>query len=77
MAEEKVKPLDPAKHTSAFNAPPTEVAALTEATAAVERYCYWNGQNYRDGQTICDANQIRWRCSTFGSPRWEYAGNCP
>jgi hypothetical protein len=71
---EKVGAIDPTKHTSAVNMegiPPTRTDV-----------CYWNGQAYPPGATIC-ANGLQMRCETLSTPpgapviaHWRHEGRC-
>jgi hypothetical protein len=61
-----VSPVDPTKRTSAINSP----KGASEPSPVV---CYWNGNRYSVGATVCDNGSLL-RCEPDGS--WSAVGTC-
>jgi Protein of unknown function (DUF1496) len=62
----KVSPVDPTKRTSAIN---SHALAASEPSVV----CYWNGNPYSVGATVCDNGSLL-RCEPDGT--WSAVGTC-
>jgi len=68
----QVGPVDPTKKNSpiAKGSPPEAQAKGPAAPSG--SVCYWNGQAYSEGATVCGSG-MKYRCT---SGVWNYVGSC-